>query len=96
MNRALFVSRRFPHDIAKSVHGVYMRMRLFLGALSKLAEKIDMLFYVEEGVDASSDAMRKTEDDFVRVWGMRTTVTLCPVAQTPAPVTFWKIQRDRR
>ena len=57
MKRVLFVSRQFPEDITRSVHGVYLRMRLFLDALAELAESIEMLFYVEEGVDASPAAM---------------------------------------
>lgn len=89
MKRVLFVSRQFPQDIEKSVHGVYLRMRLFLDALSELAETIEMLFYVEEGVDASSAATRKAEEDLLRAWGIRARITLCPIAQSPAVVTFW-------
>ena len=58
MKRVLFVSRQFPSDIAKSVHGIYMRMRLFLDALMELSEALDVLFYVEPGVDSSAEAMR--------------------------------------
>ena len=44
-------SRQFPQDIAKSVHGLYIRMRLFLDAMVELADDIEMLFYVEPGVE---------------------------------------------
>jgi hypothetical protein len=79
LKRVLFVSRQFPHDIAKSVHGVYLRMRLFLDALAELAETIEMLFYVEAGIDASPASARRAEGDLRAAWGIRATVTLCPV-----------------
>jgi glycosyltransferase involved in cell wall biosynthesis len=88
VKRVLFVSRQFPEDIARSVHGVYLRMRLFLDALSELAESIEMLFYVEEGVDASPAAMRRAEENLCHAWGVRAQVTLCSVAGSPA-ATFW-------
>jgi len=62
MQRILFVSRQFPSDIAKSVHGTYLRMRLFLDALAELAECLDVLSYVEPGIEASPAAMRKAEE----------------------------------
>ena len=80
MKRVLFVSRQFPSDITRSVHGIYLRMRLFLDALVELSEAIDVLFYVEPGVDSSPAAMRKAEEDIMAAWGIRATVTLCPVA----------------
>jgi glycosyltransferase involved in cell wall biosynthesis len=36
MHRILFVSRQFPGDIARSVHGIYLRMRAFAGACVEL------------------------------------------------------------
>jgi glycosyltransferase involved in cell wall biosynthesis len=81
MKRVLFVSRQFPSDIAKSVHGVYMRMRLFLDALMELSEALDVLFYVEPGVDSSAEAMRRAEADIWAAWGIRANITLCPVEE---------------
>jgi len=52
VRRILYVSRQFPQDIAKSVHGVYILMRLFLDAIVELADDIEMLFYVA-GVSGS-------------------------------------------
>lgn len=89
MSRILFVSRQFPHDIERAVHGGYIRMRLFLDALAELAEPIEMLFYTEPGVDASPAAMRKAERDLLAAWGIRAKVTLCPVAPPLTPVSFW-------
>jgi hypothetical protein len=71
VKRVLFVSRQFPQAVARSVHGVCLRIRLFLDALSELAETTEMLVYVEEGVDASPAAMRKAEEDLLRAWGIR-------------------------
>jgi glycosyltransferase involved in cell wall biosynthesis len=88
VKRVLFVSRQFPHDIAKSVHGVYLRMRLFLDALAELAEAMEMLFYVEPAIDASPAAARRAEGDLHAAWGIRARVTLCPVAPPPDPVSF--------
>src|SRR5215470_837556 len=63
-------------------------MRLFLDALSELAESIEMLFYVGDGVDASPAAMRRAEENVYRAWGVPAQVTLCPVAR-PEAATFW-------
>jgi len=89
VNRILFVSRQFPQDIVKAVHGVYIRMRLFLDALAELADDMEMLFYVEPGVEASPAAMRRAEDDLLAAWGVRAKMTLCPVAVPSTPRSFW-------
>jgi hypothetical protein len=46
-------------------------MRLFLDALAELAGEVDVLFYVEPGVDTSPAATRKAEQDLFSVWGLR-------------------------
>jgi glycosyltransferase involved in cell wall biosynthesis len=89
VTRILFVSRQFPSDIARSVHGVYIRMRLFLDALKDLAETLEMLFYVEEGVDTSPAAMQRAREALSVAWGIRATVTLCPVARAAPSGSFW-------
>ncbi len=49
---------------------------------AEVSEAIDVLFYVEPGVDSSPGAMRKAERDILAAWDIRATVTLCPVEQT--------------
>ena len=88
VKRILFVSRQFPQDIVRSVHGVYIRMRVFLDALQEITESLDMLFYVEEGVDASPAAMQQAEADMQTFWGIQARVTLCPVAISDDPRGF--------
>src|SRR5512132_3980949 len=66
-------------------------MRLFLDALAELAETIEMLFYVEAGIDASPASARRAEGDLRAAWGIRATVTLCPVMPPRDLVSF----RDR-
>src|SRR5215475_9204067 len=90
VKRILFVSRQFPQDIVRSVHGVYIRMRAFLDALQEITESLDMLFYVEEGVDASPAAMQQAEADMQTFWGIQARVTLCPVAISDDPRGFVK------
>src|SRR5262245_21034245 len=89
MKRILFVSRQFPQDIVRSVHGVYMRMRLFLDALRELTETLELLFYVEDGVDASPAAAHRAQEDFRALWGIRAAITLCPVASAIPAESFW-------
>lgn len=48
MRRILFVSRTFPGTFEQSVHGVHQRLRLFLEAAASIAERLDILFLVEE------------------------------------------------
>src|SRR5262249_12870227 len=88
VKRILFVSRQFPPDFVQSVHGVYIRMRVFLDALQEMADSLEMLFYVEEGVDASHAAMQQAEADLRAFWGIRANVTLCPVAIADNPRGF--------
>ena len=89
MSHVLFVSRQFPHDMPRSVHGVYIRMRLFLDALKASADTMEMLFYVEPGVDASPEAMRRAADNLSAAWGIQAKVTLCPVEPAPDRESFW-------
>jgi len=64
-------------------------MRLFLDALTELAETIDILFYVDPGTDVSPAASRRTEDGLRSLWGIPSRVMLCPLASSrPAP-SFW-------
>ena len=88
VKRILFVSRQFPQDIVRSVHGVYIRMRVFLDALQEVADSLEMLFYVEEGVDASPAAMQQAEADMRAFWGIQARVTLCPIAIADKPRGF--------
>ena len=47
MKRALFVSEIFPYNLDLSVHGVFMRMRMMLEALSAETDELELLFFVE-------------------------------------------------
>jgi glycosyltransferase involved in cell wall biosynthesis len=89
VKRVLFVSRQFPQDIVRSVHGVYIRMRLFLDALRELAEELELLFYVEEGVDASPAAAYHAQEALGAMWNIQATVSLCPVAPSIEAESFW-------
>ena len=89
MRRILFVSRKFPPDVEKSSDGTFLRMRLFLDALTELADTVDILFYVDPGSDVSLAASRRTEDGFRSIWGIPSRVTLCPLGTPRRASSFW-------
>ena len=72
VKRILFVSRQFPQDIVRSVHGVYIRMRVFTGRApgdgrcprrcSSMSRKVS---------SASPAAMQQAEADMRSFWGHR-------------------------
>ena len=68
---------------------LFVSRRLFLDALAELADDMEMLFYVEPGVEASPAAMRRAEDDLLTAWGSSAKVTLCSVAVSNTPRSFW-------
>jgi glycosyltransferase involved in cell wall biosynthesis len=65
-------------------------MRLFLDALAEVAGEVDVLFYVEPGVDTSPAATRKAGEDLFSAWGLRASVTLCSVHEPSSKgVSAW-------
>ena len=64
-------------------------MRLFLDAIVELTDDIEMLFYVEPGVEATPAAMRRAEHDLLAAGHIHAKVTWCPVAVPSTPRSFW-------
>ena len=46
--RTLVVTTTFPPTGGDYVHGIYQRLRLFMGALDELSTQIDILYLIPE------------------------------------------------
>jgi glycosyltransferase involved in cell wall biosynthesis len=88
--RILFVSRAYPGDIEKSVYGMYLRMRMFLHAMSDLVDELDILFYVDLEDDTSEAGASKLQHNLFEKWGIRAHVSLCRKRTSEGPASsFW-------
>lgn len=74
-----FVSRTFPTDLDKSVHGIYKRMGMFVEALKDEGE-LDMLFYVDESIPVSPEYVEEAEAYLKGRWKADLKLTLCRFA----------------
>lgn len=81
--RILFISNTFPSDPAKSVHGIFQRMGLFVDAALQLSETLDMLFFVPPAIDVSHKSVKRYEDTFRKIWSDRINLFLVPHAVNP-------------
>jgi glycosyltransferase involved in cell wall biosynthesis len=87
--RALFVSHHFPHDNARSVHGIFKRMGLFIQAALEVVEELDMLFFVPYGIDTSSVAVAGMEAQARALWGPRIHLSLCRQPRHAGATSNW-------
>ena len=103
MNKILFVSRAFPADFKTATHGSYKRMRTFLEAIQRVAETVDILFYVPIGADISSSAAVAAEENLAKFWSVKAKVSFAHMADNLqsswvtlylAPVTSFFKQPD--
>ncbi len=70
MKRILFVSRAFPADFSIATHGSYKRMRTFLEAIQRVAETVEILFYVPEGTDISLSSVKSAQENLAKYWSI--------------------------
>lgn len=86
--RILFVSPHYPDDFARSAHGVFQRMRMWLDAARSLNADLEILFFTRPDVPATPEAAALAARHMAEIWGISATVTLCAREsdrQTPAP-----------
>ncbi|HKO88194.1 MAG TPA: glycosyltransferase [Burkholderiales bacterium] len=84
LRRILFVSANYPADFDKAVHGVFLRMRLFVETLHELAPNLDVLFFARP--DLVNESSRASLEQKLREkWGVNAHVMLAPYgADAPA------------
>lgn len=88
--RGLFVSRNFPEDPTTSVHGIFKRMGLFIDALLRQAEQLDMLFYVPPDFDISPENVERYQITFRDLWHDKINLFLCRRALTDCSSSAWR------
>jgi len=79
MKRILFVSRAFPADFNTATHGSYKRMRTFLEAIQRVAETVDILFYVPQGADTSLSRSMAAQESLAKFWSINASVSFAPM-----------------
>lgn len=75
--RALVLSKAFPDDPERKVHGVYQRLGMFVEALGEMAE-LDGLFFVPPEIDTSPESRRRYEERLSAHWGLDFRLTMVP------------------
>jgi len=78
--KILFVTSTYPEDIHTCTSGVFKRMKMFMVALSSLAE-LDILFYVSSDADISHERASRMEQLLEKHWKCKTRVFLCRKSQ---------------
>lgn len=73
-----FISRAFPFDLEKCVHGLYKRMSMFIEAM-KIMETIDMLFYVSSDLKVTKSYVAQMEERLQKHWGVNLRLDICPM-----------------
>ena len=74
--RILIISRHFPRKQSSWSVGVYKRFKMFVDAIKGIAE-IDLLYYVPEGVNTSSLAVKQQESSLSRFLNSPIRLFLC-------------------
>ena len=76
--RALVITHEFPPVRGLDVHGVYQRLRLFIGAIAKMGATVDIVHLVPGMIIAANrDAavLDRAQSDY---WGCPVSITLIP------------------
>ena len=66
-----------PQDFAKAVHGTYQRLRIFIEAFRRSAERLHFFFFVAAGQPADNETARWAREQIDVHWGVDAAVTLC-------------------
>ena len=88
--RVLIVSNHFPTKSSNSNHGVHKRLKMFIEAISDIAE-IDVLFFVPRGVSTSSDAVIKTEQSLSMHFNTSIRLFLCERFDYKKSLAKWRL-----
>lgn len=78
--KILFVTSTYPEDIHTCTSGIFKRMKMFMVALSSLAE-LDILFYVSSDADISHERASRMEQLLEKHWKCKARVFLCRKSQ---------------
>jgi glycosyltransferase involved in cell wall biosynthesis len=76
--RALVITHEFPPVRGLDVHGVYQRLRLFMGAIGKLGATVDILHLVPDTIVAAHPDAALLDRAQSEYWGHPVSITLIP------------------
>jgi glycosyltransferase involved in cell wall biosynthesis len=76
--RTLVITTTFPPTGADFVHGIYQRLRLFMGALNELSTQIDILNVIPEAMVVLYPDLELLQREVSDYWGRPVSVTLIP------------------
>jgi glycosyltransferase involved in cell wall biosynthesis len=77
-SRTLVVTPTFPPTGSHDAHGVYQRLRLFMGAIDKLSTQVDILHLVPASTIALYPDVTQLQHQVSDYWGRSVSVTLIP------------------
>ncbi len=89
MTTALVVSRFFPFS-PQRVHAVYQRLGTQVGALARVADRVECLFLVPASQSYPPDELRAHEERLRRLWSPAVSLRLAPTVREEEPSTLWQ------
>lgn len=81
--RALIVTACPPPDPNRDVHGIYRRLRMFVGALAQVSESLEILHFVPSDWKEADSAPHSLDASQSAYWGTPVKVTIAPLQQPP-------------
>jgi glycosyltransferase involved in cell wall biosynthesis len=74
--RVLVVTTLYPGTVGKDVQGAYRRLRVAIGAISKIAEELEILCFVLPDCPALKLTQQQLDEEQTEFWGTPVRVTL--------------------
>lgn len=90
MRHALYLSNVFEPDFNLAVGGNFWRMRIFLDALRKRFNAVDVLCFASPKHDLAPANVAAMQASMRAVWGEGLTLSVAPRAPEPAYATAWE------
>lgn len=87
--RILLISKSFPDDLERQVHGTFQRLGMFLDALKGLG-RLDLLFFVQKNIDLSADSVAEYRRMLSEHLGVDVDLTLVAREQ-PVEPSRWSV-----
>lgn len=90
MRRALYLSNVFEPDFGLAFGGNFWRMRLFLDALQRRFDEVEVLCFVNARLAPSPPQLAAMQAAMRTAWGGRLSLSVAPRAPQPAYATAWE------
>lgn len=87
-SHALVITRSLPDSAERAVHGVFQRMRLFIEAITRHVDHIQILAFTPKGTVIDTDALSLA---LSKKWNAPLSITVCDRTPNPENAGFWHL-----